>query len=82
MTKRSTTAERLSVLETEYGYLNKKVDRIMENHLPHIQSAIDDVKDEIVELRIDFTKIATKMAIIVGLATVIVDQLVKNIFSV
>lgn len=50
------TEGRISTLETHYADLAKNVDLVMTNHLPHIQAGIDDLKQNVSNLRVDFAK--------------------------
>lgn len=50
------TEGRISKLEANYGSLNESVETIMNNHLPHIQNGIDDLKANVANLRVDFAK--------------------------
>ena len=60
MTKESNkevkTEGRISTLEANYSDLSRDMNLVMTNHLPHIQSGIDDLKENVSGLRIDFAK--------------------------
>ena len=50
------TEGRLSTLEANYVDLHDKVNLIMSNHLPHIQAGVDELKENVANLRVDFAK--------------------------
>lgn len=50
------TEGRLSTLEANYVDLHDKVSLIMTNHLPHIQAGVDELKENVSNLRVDFAK--------------------------
>lgn len=60
MTKGNSTAlkteNRLTTLEANYLDLSKNVEVVMTNHLPHIQTGIDELKENVSNLRVDFAK--------------------------
>ena len=47
---------RISTLEANYSDLSRDMNLVMTNHLPHIQTGIDDLKENVSGLRIDFAK--------------------------
>jgi hypothetical protein len=39
--------ERLAVVETQQAEINRKIDKIMDNHLPHIQAELSNTRKEL-----------------------------------
>jgi len=50
------TEGRIATLEANYQDISRSVETIMTNHLPHIQTGIDDLKQNVSNLRVDFAK--------------------------
>jgi hypothetical protein len=53
MTREST---KVAVMQEQIKNLDVTVTQIMTNHLPHIQAGVDEVKEEVVNLRIAVAK--------------------------
>jgi len=71
-------------LKYRVGELEKKVDVLVSNHIPHIQAEINefriDVTKEINGLRIEITRNTAKVGIILAVAFSIIQVAINNLF--